>query len=324
MTQSDPIRSDPPMQQFAVKNRIIQRHKAIMHGVSISELSSLYCVCNRISRNILFIFLSLSLWMSTRPIQRVPQSAAAASASSQSPTSPSTDTAINLPGIRTRSVVLDHSLSNQWRGQVGKGHNTNNGGFVSDKQRLIVLIALFVIASCLIIFSLHFSHPRSAHPSIDLTHEHIAGNPHMLRQYNKLMSQHLASGAINATMIAAGVTSPTPSKTASPYSVLYVTVPSQDVGEKISRGLLEKNLIACSNMMPGVTSMYHWEGKIQKETEILMMLKTRSELFGEVAQFVKANHPYQVPEIIELPIQQGYKDYLQWIKENTKEPEDKP
>jgi len=106
----------------------------------------------------------------------------------------------------------------------------------------------------------------------------------------------------------------------SPYSVLYVTTPTKDVATKIASGLLEKRLVACVNIIPGITSMYRWEGKIASDEEQLMVMKTRQSLFNDVAKFVKENHPYDVPEVIELPIEQGHKEYIDWIGESTKDP----
>jgi uncharacterized protein involved in tolerance to divalent cations len=200
--------------------------------------------------------------------------------------------------------VLDHSLANQWRGHAGRPHEDTQ--LVSDRQRALVLLALFLISTVLIVTSLHFNHPREPHPGALLSDTEVKANPHYLKHQENKMAK--AAAAEMQT-----------SSSASPYSVLYVTVPSMEVGEKIAHALLEKRLVACVNILPGVKSMYRWEGKIQSDTEHLLMLKTRSALFGEVCSCVRAEHPYEVPECIELPIQQGHKAYLEWIGGNTKE-----
>ncbi len=96
-----------------------------------------------------------------------------------------------------------------------------------------------------------------------------------------------------------------------------MTVPSIEVGKKIASGLVSKKLAACVNIIPQITSIYEWEGKINEDSELLLMIKTQSHLFEELSAFVKQNHPYDVPEVIGLPIDQGSKGYLDWVKQVT-------
>eukprot|EP00455_Lapot_gusevi_P045292 TRINITY_DN5770_c0_g2_i2.p1 TRINITY_DN5770_c0_g2~~TRINITY_DN5770_c0_g2_i2.p1 ORF type:complete len:149 (-),score=8.35 TRINITY_DN5770_c0_g2_i2:14-460(-) len=100
-------------------------------------------------------------------------------------------------------------------------------------------------------------------------------------------------------------------------SVAFVTVPNSEVAKSLSRGILEKKLAACVNAVPGVTSMYWWQGKIEEASEQLLMIKTRTHLIGDLISYVKQNHPYSVPEVITFPIDQGNAPYLDWIKANT-------
>ncbi|MBI4346820.1 MAG: divalent-cation tolerance protein CutA [Elusimicrobia bacterium] len=102
-----------------------------------------------------------------------------------------------------------------------------------------------------------------------------------------------------------------------PYSVVLVTVPDEKTADRIAQDLLEKRLAACVNRVPGLLSRYRWEGKIENDAELLLIIKTRSALFGELAQAVKALHPYTVPEIVALPISEGYAQYLAWLGANT-------
>ncbi|GAB69311.1 cutA homologue [Plasmodium cynomolgi strain B] len=90
--------------------------------------------------------------------------------------------------------------------------------------------------------------------------------------------------------------------------------------EKISNVMLEDQLASCVNIIPGVLSLYHWKGEIARDNEVLMMIKTRKNLFAKIVDAVKANHPYEVPEVISVPIQQGSKDYLDWITKSVKSP----
>lgn len=102
--------------------------------------------------------------------------------------------------------------------------------------------------------------------------------------------------------------------------VVYITVPNPEEGEKIARALVEKRLAACVNILPGLRSIYRWQGKICDDKELLLMAKTTVALFDALEKEVKALHSYKVPEIIALPIVAGSKEYLNWIEENTADP----
>lgn len=99
--------------------------------------------------------------------------------------------------------------------------------------------------------------------------------------------------------------------------VIYITVPSSEEAEKISRELLKERLIACSNIVPGVVSLFHWKGEICSENELLIIAKSRRGLFDDIARMVKGLHSYKVPEIIAMPIIYGSDDYLKWLRETT-------
>jgi len=107
--------------------------------------------------------------------------------------------------------------------------------------------------------------------------------------------------------------------------VFYVTINTQEAASKLASVLLEKKLIACCNMIGNtanpITSMYTWKDKVETDSEILMMIKSRTELLPEIVDAVKQNHPYDVPEVIALPIIGGNPEYIQWVLDNTKEPQ---
>lgn len=103
------------------------------------------------------------------------------------------------------------------------------------------------------------------------------------------------------------------SSVAGMYSVSYVTVPDDTVAKKIARGLVENKLAACVNIIPQLTSVYEWEGKVQEEPELLLMIKTRTDIVDALTKYVKENHPYTICEVISLPIEKGNMDYLNWI-----------
>lgn len=101
------------------------------------------------------------------------------------------------------------------------------------------------------------------------------------------------------------------------HSVSYVTTPSEGVAIKLAEGLLSQNLAACVNIVPGVKSMYKWEGKVNTDTEFMMVIKTRTSRLMEMTEWIRKNHPYKVCEVISMPITHGNPPYLQWISENV-------
>ena len=76
---------------------------------------------------------------------------------------------------------------------------------------------------------------------------------------------------------------------------------------------MEKKLAACVNVIPGIISVYEWEGKIENDEEVLMMIKTRTSRIPELTEYVKTNHPYDVAEVITTSIEQGNQPYLDWL-----------
>jgi len=101
------------------------------------------------------------------------------------------------------------------------------------------------------------------------------------------------------------------------YVAIFVTAPSHEQGVAIARTLVEEEIAACVNIIDGLTSIFTWKGKIEEESESLLIIKTRSERVPEMIQRVKSLHPYDVPEVIVLPILDGNPAYLEWIDEVT-------
>jgi len=101
------------------------------------------------------------------------------------------------------------------------------------------------------------------------------------------------------------------------YIVALVTVPSEEVGTAVAHALLDRRLAACVNIVPAVNSLYVWEGELCSDDEVLLVIKSKAALFDELASVVQDAHPYDVPEIIALPIVAGSQDYLDWIEEVT-------
>jgi periplasmic divalent cation tolerance protein len=103
------------------------------------------------------------------------------------------------------------------------------------------------------------------------------------------------------------------------FIIVLITCPNKEVGEQVANALLERKLAACVNMVAPVTSLYTWKGEINRDEEMLLIVKSRADLFeSELIPAVKAVHPYEVPEIIALPVLMGSEDYLGWIREVTR------
>jgi periplasmic divalent cation tolerance protein len=102
------------------------------------------------------------------------------------------------------------------------------------------------------------------------------------------------------------------------YRVVLVTCASIGEARKIGRRVVEKNLAACANILPSVESIYRWKGRVERAREVLVVLKTSSTRLRELEREVKRIHSYDVPEFIVLPIVAGSREYLGWVRENTR------
>ncbi|KUO92208.1 MAG: divalent-cation tolerance protein CutA [Thermocladium sp.] len=100
------------------------------------------------------------------------------------------------------------------------------------------------------------------------------------------------------------------------YFIIYVTAPNEDEAAKMARALVEERLAACVNMTR-VRSIYRWRGKVEDEDEVLMMMKTTEPRLRDLIKRVKEIHPYEVPEVLAVPITAGNADYLQWMEDET-------
>ena len=98
--------------------------------------------------------------------------------------------------------------------------------------------------------------------------------------------------------------------------LVYCTCPTEDVAEHLATALVETKLAACVNMAGPVRSVYRWQGQIERETEILLMIKTTTAAWPALQKNIIELHPYDVPEIIAVPIVMGNKDYLMWVGES--------
>ena len=103
----------------------------------------------------------------------------------------------------------------------------------------------------------------------------------------------------------------------SEFVVALTTCATKD-GQKLARILVEERVCACVNIIPKITSIYHWKDDIVVDNEALLIIKTESKLTESLWEIVKKNHPYEVPEYIVLPIEWGSQDYLEWIAQSIK------
>lgn len=103
-----------------------------------------------------------------------------------------------------------------------------------------------------------------------------------------------------------------PKHRATDVRIVFVTAPPAEA-EGIAKKLLEERLIACANLMPGVTSLYWWEGKIQRDGEVLIVMKTPRRNVAKLLKRVKALHSYKVPEFLALGVREGNPDYVKWV-----------
>ena len=96
--------------------------------------------------------------------------------------------------------------------------------------------------------------------------------------------------------------------------VVLVTAPDSEVAAQLARRLVEEGLAACVNLVPGVRSIYRWQGAVQEDPEVLLIAKTRAALVDALAVRVRALHPYELPEVIALAVVAGSEPYLDWVR----------
>ena len=95
--------------------------------------------------------------------------------------------------------------------------------------------------------------------------------------------------------------------------VIYSTCPNKEVAVQIAETLVERQLAACVNLLPRVQSIYRWKGQIEHDEEIMLMIKSDSAHFDALKEAVIRLHPYELPEIIGVPVEAGHPEYLAWI-----------
>ena len=102
--------------------------------------------------------------------------------------------------------------------------------------------------------------------------------------------------------------------------LVLCTVPDRECAEQIAEALVSEQLAACVNIIPGIASVYRWKGRIEKDEELLLLIKTSQGSYESLEQRIRTLHPYELPEIIAVSIQAGQKDYTKWIENSLTTP----
>jgi len=97
------------------------------------------------------------------------------------------------------------------------------------------------------------------------------------------------------------------------HQLIFCTCPTAEVAERLARSLVDESLAACVNILPGVRSVYRWQGEVEVAQEHLLLIKSPCSAYPAIEAAIKARHPYDVPEIVAIDIDRGAADYLKWI-----------
>ena len=101
------------------------------------------------------------------------------------------------------------------------------------------------------------------------------------------------------------------------HIVVLTTLPDEEHARALVRRLVEERVVACGTVLGRVTSVYRWEGAIEEAAEVQVLLKTRRDLWKRLEAAVREKHPYDVPELLALPVESGLEAYLEWVSEET-------
>ncbi len=100
------------------------------------------------------------------------------------------------------------------------------------------------------------------------------------------------------------------------YCIVLTTAGTEEEAHRLAEGLVSRRLAACAQVTP-ITSYYVWEGRLNRDPEWLLLVKTTTARYGDVEAFLRDHHSYEVPEVVQVPIRQGLDRYLAWVRENT-------
>ncbi|QKT03237.1 divalent-cation tolerance protein CutA [Ectothiorhodospiraceae bacterium 2226] len=100
------------------------------------------------------------------------------------------------------------------------------------------------------------------------------------------------------------------------HLLVLTTCPDRDSARQVADALVAQRLAACVNIVPGLESVYHWKGAVERDEELLLVIKTRADRYPAVEAAVCEQHPYELPEVIAVPMARGLRPYLRWIDDN--------
>ncbi len=100
---------------------------------------------------------------------------------------------------------------------------------------------------------------------------------------------------------------------------VLVTAPDKDTGVSLARSLVAERIVACGNVVPDLVSVYRWEGEVHEDPEVLLVLKTTAERMDALTRRVRELHPYDVPEVLALPVKEGAEEYMEWVVAECRE-----
>jgi len=101
------------------------------------------------------------------------------------------------------------------------------------------------------------------------------------------------------------------------YRLAITTCPDRDTAEDLAASLVADRLAACVSIIPGVTSVYAWKDEVHKDEEFVLLIKTRDDVYPALEEAIRQRHPYELPEIIAVPIEMGLQPYLTWIDDSV-------
>ncbi len=102
--------------------------------------------------------------------------------------------------------------------------------------------------------------------------------------------------------------------------IVLTNCPDAEVADRLARTLVEQKLAACVNRLPAVDSVYRWQGAIERAVEVPLLIKSTRERLPEIQEAIRALHPYEVPEIVAIPVVAGLPAYLRWVVDETQPP----
>ena len=99
--------------------------------------------------------------------------------------------------------------------------------------------------------------------------------------------------------------------------LVFTNMPDRDTAIRVARALVEQRLAACVNVLNGCTAVYRWDGALEQSEEVPLLIKTRAARYPELEAVIRELHPYELPEIVAVPVVRGLADYLEWVAEET-------